>query len=397
MHGSCTTRQDGGQAEVRGLSVNMFLRNHQIAIKKVCVIVVLWIVMLLSVNALASDEKAVPQKLLVGAMVAPPFAMKTADGRWEGFSIELLKMIAQDLGTEYEIVEYNSFAQILEELEKGKLDVFTALAVTAQRETIVDFSLPFLTSGSAIAVPVLISKPGLFHFTGPFFDRFASLDFLLVIVILVLIALAAGAMVWFFESRSNNRMFSGKTVKGLWQGLWWAMVTMTTVGYGDKVPRTAGGRIVALIWMFSSIFLVASFTAAITASLTVGELSGKVHGFKDLYHARVGTVADSESFNFLLQRGIATRTFKNEQDGLQAIIEGKIDSFVYNEIVLKHHSKTEFPGRIQVLPEIFDHYYVSFTMPQGSALRERLNRALLKIIDSNDYLRLKERYIGPGS
>ena len=50
------------------------------AIKKVCVIVVLWSVMLLPVNALASNEKAVPQKLLVGAMVAPPFAMKTADG-----------------------------------------------------------------------------------------------------------------------------------------------------------------------------------------------------------------------------------------------------------------------------------------------------------------------------
>ena len=367
------------------------------AIKKVCVIVVLWIVMLLPVNALASNEKAVPQKLLVGAMVAPPFAMKTADGRWEGFSIELLKMITQDLGTEYEMVEYNSFAQILEEVEKGKLDVFTALAVTAQRETIMDFSHPFLISGAAIAVPILISRPGLFHFTGPFVDRFISLDFLLVIVILVLIALAAGAMVWFFESRSNNSMFTPKTVKGLWQGLWWAMVTMTTVGYGDKVPRTAGGRIVALIWMFSSIFLVASFTAAITASLTVGELSGKIHGFKDLYHARVGTVADSKPFNFLLLRGIATRTFKNEQDGLQAIIDGKIDAFVYDEIVLKYHSKTDFPGRIQVLPEIFDPYYLSFAMPQGSELRETLNRALMRVLDSNDYLRLKERFIGPVS
>jgi len=372
------------------------LKFHQIVTKKISGLIILWMITLLPVNALASVEKAVPQKLLVGAMVAPPFAMKTADGRWEGFSIELLKMIAQDLGTEYEIVEYNSFAHILEEVEKGKLDLFTALAVTAQRETIVDFSHPFLTSGAAIAVPVLISKPGLFHFAGPFVDRFASLDFLLVIVILVLIALAAGAMVWFFESRSNNSMFTPKTVKGLWQGLWWAMVTMTTVGYGDKVPRTAGGRIVALIWMFSSIFLVASFTAAITASLTVGELSGKVRGFKDLYHARVGTVTHSEPFNFLLERGIATRTFKNDQDGLQAVIDGKIDAFVYDEIVLKHLSKTDFPGRIQVLPEIFDPYYLSFTMPQGSQLRETLNRALMRVLDSEDYLRIKERYIGSG-
>ena len=61
------------------------------AIKKVSGIIILWIVMMLSVNALAHDERAVPQKLLVGTMVAPPFAMKTADGRWEGLSILVLK------------------------------------------------------------------------------------------------------------------------------------------------------------------------------------------------------------------------------------------------------------------------------------------------------------------
>jgi len=56
------------------------LKNHQIVIKKISGLIILWMITLLSVNALASDEKAVPQKLLVGAMVAPPFAMKTADG-----------------------------------------------------------------------------------------------------------------------------------------------------------------------------------------------------------------------------------------------------------------------------------------------------------------------------
>ena len=137
-------------AGVRGLSVNMMLRNHQIVIKKISGIIILWTFALLSVHALASDEKAVPQKLLVGAMVAPPFAMKTADGRWEGLSIGLIEMITRDLGVEYEIVEYNNYHQVLEAVEKGKLNLFTALAVTAPRETIVDFSHPFLTSGSEI-------------------------------------------------------------------------------------------------------------------------------------------------------------------------------------------------------------------------------------------------------
>jgi ABC-type amino acid transport substrate-binding protein len=378
------------------INVEMMSRNHQMAIKKVSAIITLWVVIFLSVNARAHDERDLPQKLLVGTMVTPPFAMKTADGRWEGLAIELWQEIAQVLGVEYEVVEYNNFGRIIKEVEKGELDVCITLAVTEPREAILDFSHPFLTSGSAIAVPAVVSGHSLFYFTGHFVERFVSSDFLLLIGILVLVSLAAGTMVWLFEARRNSEMFSGNPAKGLWQGLWWAMVTMTTVGYGDKAPKTPGGRIVALVWMFASIFLIAGFTAAITASLTVGEMSGKVQGQRDLYKARVGSVAHSETYDYLTRRGIAMRPFKNELDGLQAIVGGKIDAFVYDELVLKYLAKTEFSGRIHVLPEIFDHYYLSIAVPQGSPLREPLDRALLKIIDTDDYLRLKERHIGPG-
>jgi polar amino acid transport system substrate-binding protein len=366
------------------------------AIKSVFGIVTLWVVMLVSANALAQDERVVPQKLLVGTIVAPPFAMKTADGRWEGLSIELLRMIAQDLGVEYELMEYNNIGQIVEVVEKGELDVFTALAVTESRETVLDMSHPFLISGSAIAVPGVISGHRLLDFSGSFVDQFVSLDFLLLIGILGLLSFAAGAMVWLFEGRRNREMFGGGIVKGLGHGIWWAMVTMTTVGYGDKAPKTFGGRIVALIWMFASIILVAGFTAAITASLTVGELGGKVRGLHDLYGVRVGSVAQSESLDFLTRHGIAVGPFEKEQDGLQAIVDKKIDAFVFDELVLKYLVRTEFPGRVHVLPEIFDHYSVGIAMPQGSPLREPVNRTLLKIIDTDDWLRLKERYIGPG-
>jgi ABC-type amino acid transport substrate-binding protein len=47
-----------------------------------------------------------------------------------------------------------------------------------------------------------------------------------------------------------------------------------------------------------------------------------------------------------------------------------------------------------VLPISFDHYYVGMGMPQGSPLREPINRALLKAMGNGDWNRFLERYIG---
>ncbi len=49
--------------------------------------------------------------------------------------------------------------------------------------------------------------------------------------------------------------------------LWWAIVTMTTVGYGDMAPSTDLGRAIAIIIMFSGIILIAIITATISSTV----------------------------------------------------------------------------------------------------------------------------------
>jgi voltage-gated potassium channel len=49
-------------------------------------------------------------------------------------------------------------------------------------------------------------------------------------------------------------------------GLWWAVQTVTTVGYGDKVPQTAAGQLVAALVMLLGIAFVTVITASITGA-----------------------------------------------------------------------------------------------------------------------------------
>lgn len=47
-----------------------------------------------------------------------------------------------------------------------------------------------------------------------------------------------------------------------WDGVWWAMTTVTTVGYGDIVPQTNGGRVIAIVVMVVGTGFIALLTAA---------------------------------------------------------------------------------------------------------------------------------------
>jgi voltage-gated potassium channel len=57
-----------------------------------------------------------------------------------------------------------------------------------------------------------------------------------------------------------------KNFHTIWLGLWWAVQTVTTVGYGDHVPTNAGGMLVAALVMLLGLAFLSVVTAAITSS-----------------------------------------------------------------------------------------------------------------------------------
>jgi len=63
-----------------------------------------------------------------------------------------------------------------------------------------------------------------------------------------------------------------KSFTGFWVGVWWAVVTMTTTGYGDFYPITPLGRAIGVIAMLSGIVLVSFFTATISSLFVAAKI-----------------------------------------------------------------------------------------------------------------------------
>jgi voltage-gated potassium channel len=66
--------------------------------------------------------------------------------------------------------------------------------------------------------------------------------------------------VHYFEQRAND-----SNIHSVWDGLWWAVVTVATVGYGDRFPISVGGRIVGLVLIFFGVGMMSLFTATIAS------------------------------------------------------------------------------------------------------------------------------------
>jgi len=62
-----------------------------------------------------------------------------------------------------------------------------------------------------------------------------------------------------------QRIVDPKTFTSVWLGMWWALQTVTTVGYGDVVPDQATGKAIAAFLMLGGLSLIAVLTAAVTS------------------------------------------------------------------------------------------------------------------------------------
>lgn len=99
-----------------------------------------------------------PGKLTIGSdLDYPPFEMLNADGKPEGFDVELMAAVCEELGLELNYLGPQAFDSLLPQVAAGtKLDIaVSALTITPERAKVVDFTEPYFLSGVDQAIAVL--------------------------------------------------------------------------------------------------------------------------------------------------------------------------------------------------------------------------------------------------
>lgn len=313
---------------------------------------------------------------------------------YSGFALELWQEMTQEMGAKVELKAVNSLAKMIDEVESGSGDVgISGVSITAERETRIDFSQPFYASG--LQILIRSEHTGRWSFVAALSQALLSKGLLLTLGLLALCLFLAANVLWWFERTHHQSDFSSHYGRGIIDALWWAAVTVTTVGDGKKTPRNVSGKIFAIVWMFAGYFVLAYFTASISSSLTLERLEGRIKGPEDLRGKRVASVTHSQAADFLQKEGIPFTSYGDVEQALTALQTQKVDALVYHEPVLRYYAAHYGDAaNLQTVGDIFEPQNYGFVLPAGSPHRERIDRALLKLKESGRYDVLHRKWFG---
>ena len=338
------------------------------------------------VLAAAAPAVAQSQKLSVGVAGVEPLVLDAGpserDSIYDGLAVQLWQAMAQraDLTYDYRPVERDEGQGMLND---GALDVYlTATPNTGSLDT-TSHSPIYFSSNLAVARRSDQSILGVVK-------RFFSPAFFKILLGLSVLLLIVGTVIYLVERRPNEDQFGGKPAEGIGAGFWWAGVTLTTIGYGDKAPVSFGGRAVAMLWMIVGLAVSASLTAAIVS--LVSEDAAAINLPGDLRGGRVVIVEGHELAGFLERQGLPFATVPDLAAGFARVEDAETaDYLVANEMELQHHARERSSG-LAVQSSRLEPNYFAIGFRPGLPQADTLSRLVIDVTESAAWTRWLEQY-----
>ncbi|MEN0066371.1 MAG: transporter substrate-binding domain-containing protein [Myxococcota bacterium] len=334
----------------------------------------------------------VPESSELSVAVSPfsPFVQLDAGAAPKGFSIDLFEAVAREEGLQFRYVPYANVSEKLAAVASGQADLaIGGISVTLQREREVDFTLPTFRTG----LDILVRSESASVLSWAVLERVLTPARMGIVLGFLLLIVVSGHLVWWAER--GKEAFDDRYVPGVFEGMYWAIVTASTVGYGDKAPVRWAGRLVAALVIIVSLPMFAVFTAELTSTLTVANLESGIQNADDLRGRRVGVVKGTTGERATMALGAVVVPFSDASAAKAALVTNKVEAVVHdapNLAELATRLVDDDQVNVHLLGDLFEPQRYGMAVPQGGDRREVLNRGLLSVQESGEWEAIRRQW-----
>jgi ABC-type amino acid transport substrate-binding protein len=340
--------------------------------------------LILFLLAAAVFSRAQDSMLTVQVATFSPFVFEE-DSQLTGFDIELWEAIAKNKNLPYKYEKAGSFQGMLDKLESCRAHIgFSGVTITRQREEVLDFSHSYFNSGLSI-----MSRSSADQSLLEFLKIAFSPGIRKILLGMLIFVLICAHLIWFFER--GRDAIKDRYFPGIFEGAWWAIVTMSTVGYGDISPKRWTGRITAVFVIITGIAFFGIVIAELSSTFALRNIQKSIETINDLKGKAVATVQGTTSQEALEKRGFSPVLTEDFEKSCQMLINNKVEAVVFDTPVLKHFLKNQKHSGFRITGE-FEPQEYGIMLCSGSPWRETINQGLLAVQESGEYATIYRKW-----
>ena len=321
---------------------------------------------------------AVAAPLRVGISGEPPFVDSTGD-KISGISLTIWQEIADVNNFDYQLVQQPNAQANLDALAAGDLDVAIGpITITPQRvaQPGFDFTQPYFYAEEAVLVPR--ERANLLVRLRPLVGVAA----LTSVGVLLLSLFVVGNLIWLAERRSNHSQFPRQYVHGLGNAMWFALVTLTTVGYGDRAPISKAGRAITALWMVISLVAVSSITAGLASAFTLAlarNSTAPIANPTQLRGALIAVVRGTTSELWADRMGAKSIVSNSLKEAIDLVQQQRAEGVIYDRPALRYYIAQNPKSELQLAPFDLASQTYGFAVRSGSPLRKPINVTVMSM------------------
>ena len=312
-----------------------------------------------------------------------------------GFEIELWSAVGKDLAAQGIISKWKfiptDWNGVERNIKNKNGDVgFCGFTISSKRMDWAEFSIPTMNSGLGIMV---LQKDNTRGFFENIIYRLNILYNALIGPVMVFgVFILASAHVFYLIARFRD--FTGidkRYFPGIFEAIFFCVVSSSTVGYGDQTPKKWFGRLMTIILIFCGGIFYCNFTAILSADYTTEIIAGDIQGPEDLKGRTVVTQDGTTSIGYLKKMGAKIITSGDIETACDQLLLERADAVVYDYPVLLNYVK-ENSDKVSLVKGMFDKQYYGFVLQKDSELKRAIDLAMLRIYEDGTYKTLYDKW-----